>query len=433
MKKSAELKQKRAQKIEAQRTLRAKAEAEKRSLTELETAEFRTIQTEIDVYTGQIADEVAFEENLRSIEGSDDVNIIDDEPAKRAKNKGQKRYSLAAHIRGAVGGNLTGVEKEVQERAVAEREARGLETNERAVYIPQDFMTRATQQTVSQDSGDYGGQLVSDAAPVLIDALMPKLYLEALGANVWTGLTGGDVPLPVSANYNFQWLDEGETISNQKQKFGGPKLSPRRVGALVSITKRLLNQSSLDVESTIRKRLQDGIRRALEGAAVQGLAANKQPVGILNIAGVSASVNQIAAGAPTYANIVELQGLIEDADATEISLGYLCNPKLRAKLKTISKGADMGGAICQNGLIDQVNTVSTSLVNKIAGTPDTYPIIYGDFSQLYVGVWGGIEIIVDSTSTAAAAANSINLIINLEADVQIANTKAFAKNNFMTA
>jgi HK97 family phage major capsid protein len=432
MKKSAIILQQRAQKIEAQKALHTKSAAETRSLTEEETTQFRALQVEIEGLKRDLADALAYEENLRSLEGSEGIGFVP-EGEKTPKAKAKRTYSLAAHIRGMLGGKLTGAEKEAQEIGVKERELRGLEVNPGAVYIPEVFMTRATQQTVSQDAGEYGGELVSDAAPRLIDGFMPKLFFEALGANVWTGLTGGDIPLPVSSNYTFEWLDEGEAITGQKQKFTGPKLSPKRAGALVSITKKLLMQTSIDVEATIRQRLQDGIRRTLEGVAIQGLAASGEPVGILNTVGVSASENQTAAGAATYANIVELQGLIEDADATEISLGYLCNPKLRSKLKTISKGTDMGGAICQNGLIDAMPTVSTSLVKKIAGTPDTYPIIYGDFSQLYVGVWGGIEIIVDAVSTEAASKASVNLIINMEADVQIANPKAFAKNNFMTA
>jgi len=433
MKKSDLFKQQRAQKIEAQKALHTKAEGEKRNLNETETAEFRGLQVEIDTLSAQITDALAYEENLRSLEGSEGTDFKPENPEGKEGKKTRKAYSLAAHIRGAMGGKLTGAELEAQQKGVAERQARGLEVNEKAVYIPEELMTRAAQQTVTQDSGEYGGQLVSDAAPRLIDGFMPKLFLEDLGANVWTGLSGGDIPLPVSSNYTFEWLEEGESITGQKQKFVGPKLSPKRAGALVSITKKLLMQTSIDVEATIRKRLQDGIRRTLEGVAIQGLAVNNEPVGILNTVGVSASANQTSAGAATYANVVELQGLVEDADATEISLGYLCNPKLRAKMKTISKGTDMGGAICQNGLIDGMSTVSTSLVKKIAGTPDTYPLIYGDFSQLYVGVWGGIEIIVDAVSTEAASKASVNLIINMEADVQIANPKAFAKNNFMTA
>jgi HK97 family phage major capsid protein len=433
MKKSDLLKQQRAQKIEAQKALHTKAEGEKRSLTEAETTEFRGLQTEIEGLSGQITDALAYETNLRSLEGSEETGFVPEGDSVKKKKSAVRAYSLAAHIRGAMGGKLTGAELEAQEKGIAEREARGLEINEKAVYIPEEFMTRATQQTVTQDAGEFGGQLVSDAAPRLVDGFMPKLFLEDMGANVWTGLSGGDIPLPVSSNYTFEWLEEGASITGQKQKFVGPKLSPKRAGALVSITKKLLMQTSIDVEATIRTRLQDGIRRTLEGVAIQGLAANNEPVGILNKVGVLASVNQTTAGVPTYANVVELQGLIEDADATEISLGYLCNPKLRAKLKTISKGTDMGGAICQMNMIDGMPTVSTSLVKKIAGTPDTYPLIYGDFSQLYVGVWGGIEIIVDAVSTEAASKASVNLIINMEADVQIAQPKAFAKNNFMTA
>jgi len=433
MKKSDLLKQQRAAKIEAQKVLHTKAEGEKRSLNETETAEFRGLQTEIEALNGQITDALAFEENLRSMEGSQGTDFKPENPEGKEGKKIRKAYSLAAHIRGAMGGKLTGAELEAQQKGIAERQARGLEVNEKAVYIPEELMTRAAQQTVTQDSGEYGGQLVSDAAPRLIDGFMPKLFLEELGANVWTGLSGGDIPLPVSSNYTFEWLEEGETITGQKQKFVGPKLSPKRAGALVSVTKKLLMQSSIDVETAIRTRLVQGIARALNRVAIEGLSANNEPVGILNTVGVLASANQTSAGAPTYANIVELQGLVEDADATENSLGYLCSPRLRSKLKTVSKGTDMGGAICQMNMIDGVNTVSTSLVKKIAGTPDTYPIIYGDFSQLYVGVWGGIEIIVDATSTAAASAASVNLIINMEADVAIANPKAFAKNNFMTA
>lgn len=434
MKKSAEIRQELARLIGEQRAIADGMAKEKRSeMSEDEKKKFEDLQTEIEARKGDLDRALKFEENLRAIgnagepvgegEGEGEGN-----PAPKAVKRG---YSLARHIRSAVNGKLTGAELEVQKMAIEEREALNLEVNENAIYIPASMM-RASQQTVAQDSGEYGGQLVVNQTPVLIDGFMPKLYMEKLGVNVWVGLTGGDVPLPVSSNYTFQWLDEGEQITAQKQKFVGPKLSPKRAGALVGISKRLLNQSTLDVELTIKKKLQDGIRQALEGVAIDGLSANKQPVGILNLAGVLSS-SQSSAAAATYARIVELQGLIEDADATENSLGYLCAPKLKSALKTISKGTDMGGAIFQNNQIDGVNTVSTSLVKKIAGTPDTYPIIYGDWSQMYVGVWGGIEIVVDATSTTAASANSVNLIINMSADVQVANPKAFAVNTLLTA
>lgn len=434
MKKSAEIKQELARLIGEQRAIADGMAKEKRSeMNEAETSKFDELQTQIEARKGELDRAIKLEENLRSVGNAGEPVLEGNEGGEGAPAvKTQKRsYSLARHIRSAINGKLTGAELEVQQEAIQERNALGLEVNENALYIPASMM-RASQQTVAQDSAEYGGQLVNDQTPVLIDGFMPKLYLEQLGVNVWTGLSGGDVPLPVSSNYTFQWLDEGETITSQKQKFVGPKLSPKRAGALVGISKRLLNQSSLDVEMAIKMKLQSGIRIALEGVAIDGLAVNKQPVGVLNLAGVLTS-SQVSAAAATYARAVELQGLIEDADATENSLGYLCGPKLKAALKTISKGTDMGGAIFQDNKIDGVNTVSTSLVKKITGTPDTHPLIYGDWSQMYIGVWGGIEIIVDGTSTAAAAANSVNLIVNMNADMQIANPKAFAVNTLLTA
>ena len=151
MKKSAILLQQRAQKIESQKALHATAEGEKRSLNETETATFRSLQTEIEGLTGQYNDALAYEENLRSMEGSEGTNFVGEGESVKKKKPAQRAYSLAAHIRGAMGGKLTGAEKEAQEKGIAEREARGLEINEKAVYIPEELMTRATQQTVTQD------------------------------------------------------------------------------------------------------------------------------------------------------------------------------------------------------------------------------------------------------------------------------------------
>lgn len=439
MKKSDLLKQKRAQKIEAQKVLHNTAEAETRSLNETETTSFRALQKEIAGLDGEIEDALAYEENLRSVADKSGKSVFGDEDedaSEKRSKKPERSYSLAAHIRGVMNGKLTGAELEAQTRGSAEFEASGAEVNDGAIYIPADLMNRASQQTVSQDGGLYGGQLVVDQTPILIDGFMPRLFLEDLGANVWTGLTGGDIPLPVSPNYDFEWLDEGEALTVQKKQFGTSKLSPKRVGAFVSISKRLIIQSSVDVENAIKSKLRDGIRRALEFVAIQGLAVNKQPVGILNKPGVLSSVNQVAFGPATYANIVELQGLVEGADSTQNSVGYLTNPRLFSKLKTVSKGTDMGGAINMMNTIDGVKTVATSLVPAIPGAganPATYPLIYGDFSQLYVGIWGGMEIVVDSTSTEAASRNSVNLIINMLADVQIAIPQAFAVNTFITA
>jgi hypothetical protein len=147
--------------------------------------------------------------------------------------------------------------------------------------------------------------------------------------------------------------------------------------------------------------------------------------------GVSAST-QNAAAAATWARIVELQGLLDSNDASDINRGYLCSPKLLAALKTIPKQTSAAaGFLAEKGLIDGYKTVATSLVPTISGTPDLHSLIFGDFSQLFIGQWGGIQFVVDPLTAASSA--SLKVVVNLEADIQVANKKAFAINSFLTA
>jgi HK97 family phage major capsid protein len=96
-------------------------------------------------------------------------------------------------------------------------------------------------------------------------------------------------------------------------------------------------------------------------------------------------------------------------------------------LETTAK-ASAQGFIADKSKINGYNTVATSLMTKIAGTPDLYPLLFGDFSQMYIGQWGGISFIVDPYG--GAGTNSLIVTVDMQADVQVANKKAFAKNAF---
>ena len=107
-------------------------------------------------------------------------------------------------------------------------------------------------------------------------------------------------------------------------------------------------------------------------------------------------------------------------------------PKLKAALKQITKDAGSGRFLYEEGMIDGVKAISSSLVPTLdaSGTP-VYPLIYGDFSQMNIGQWGALNIAIDPYS--ALLSNSVRLVLNTYADMQIANPKAFAKNALLTA
>ena len=437
MKTVIELKKEQTRLVNAQSKIVETAEAEKRSLTAEETTEFDGLQTQIVEIRAELSRAEQFEENKRVTAEARAINVVGDgdgDGEEKEKNKVVSRFSITKMLRNATEGTpLTGAEKEANDIAIAENEAAGVKSFDSKrgirVMVPVRYFRgqqRATQQTVTQDSGNYGGELVNDSVR-LVAGLEPKLFIEEMGAQVLTGLSGGNIKMPVSGSYDFSWLAEGANITVAKKTITGPVLSPKRAGASVSLTNQLLMQSSIDVDAMVKKNLTAGWAKLLNGAAING-AGGSEPTGILNKAGVN-DAGGSANLAATFAKIVELQGLIEEDDATDISLGYLVHPKLKAALKTKTLDAGSGRFILENNAIDGEKFVSSSLmpVGDDGGTA-IYPTIYGDFSQLFVGQWGAVSILVNPYSEDLA--DSVRLTLNTHADVQIANAAAFAKNSW---
>lgn len=433
MKKSDALKQQRHAANELQLALINKAKAENRDFTDAETQEFDTRKAEMDALDSQInrALEIEAVEQRAAIASASVVPGGDGE--QKEKDAMQKRFSIAKALREAnprMEGSLSGLEKEIHEMGVAESRAAGVETPADTVFSLPISMLRATQQTVTQDSGSYGGALVQNQAPRMVEPLRPRLVFEDLGATFLTGLTGGNIPLVVGNDFAMEFLAEGASITPQKKTFAGPTLAPKRAGGAVDVSNQLLLQSSLDVEAMIMNGLMNGFRQVLHSACING-AGGVAPTGLLSVVGVNAST-QASAAAATWASVVELQALIEEDNATEQSLGYLLHPKLKAALKQIKKDAGSGRFLYEEGLIDGVKAIASSLVPVLdASGTDVYPLIYGDFSQMTIGQWGAINVSINPYS--ADLANSVRLVLNTHADMQIANPKAFAKNALLTA
>lgn len=432
MKRSDQMKQQRSSIIQDWDQLVEKVNGENRSFTEDENTSIQNFRDEVKRLDAQIEAQMDLEARKAASAAASGQSIDSGEGAEKKKIK--ERFSVIKMIRTAMDGReLTGAEKEVEEIAQEENRNAGISfddgsTSKRRLHLPMSFV-RATQQTVSQDSGDYGGQLVQEGTPQVVMGLEPKLMIEQLGARVLTGLTGGSIKMPVGNSYPFEWLAEGANITGQKGTFTGPTLTPKRAGAAVSLTNRLLMQSSVSADMLVMDLLRKGWGNAINAAAING-AGGVAPTGILNTAGINTAAD-VAAAAATFAKIVELQGLIEEDDSTEVSPAYLLHPRLKAALKTKTKDAGSGRFILEGSELDGYQYVSTSLVpvGDDGGTA-VYPLIFGDFSQLYVANWGSFSFLLNPYSEDLA--DSVRITVNTHADVAIANPEAFAANSFLT-
>jgi HK97 family phage major capsid protein/HK97 family phage prohead protease len=322
-----------------------------------------------------------------------------------------KRYSLMNAIRAAVKGDWSGAEFE-RECSVAVADAYGKEA--RGFYLPAEVMERV--QTVG--SATKGGDLVATdhLAGSFIDSLRAQSTIGQLGATFLTGLVG-DVDIPrKNGSASFQWLSEDGDVSDTDLLLGHVPMSPKTVAGSVAMSRRLLKQSAPSIEQLVLQDLIDGAALAIDAAAYAGTGSSNQPLGIINQTGIN-SVTFVDPANPTYEEMVALETALANQNALMGSLQYVTTPGIRGALKTARKDDGSGLFVLENNMANGYGVISTTNI-------PTDTMLFGNFSDLIVGMWGVLDINPDTA--AKAASGGLVLRVFQDIDIAVRHAKSFA-------
>lgn len=418
MKKSDALKQDRNAKNILQQALIDKAKGENRDFTEAENTEFDGRTEEIHALDGQINRALEMEAvEERTVAASGNV-VVD-----RSVSATEKPiFSIHRAIRSQMkNGVLEGVEKEMHERAV--KEAREANIAVGGVVIP---IGRATQQTVTGDTGGAGGNLVATDLQAPIPFLRPEPLMEKMGAQYITGLTG-NLRFPKNeGGIVATWEGETDTTDPTANTYGYVDSIPKRLSVTVPISLQNLMQSSIDLEQYTVNEINQAIGNALDAAAVNG-SGTGQPLGILNHTGVNTVATATDGSAPTWDMMVDAETAVFVENANSAKMNYLVNPKTRGKLKKTKHSAGdlnylMGTDGNVNGYPSGVSNHVPSNLTKGSGT-NLSAMAFGDFSQVLINQWGFMDISVDEYSRKKEGL--VEVTVNVFADVLLKQPKAF--------
>lgn len=298
----------------------------------------------------------------------------------------------------------------------------------RGIFLPTDVQKR---DITAATGGTDGGNLVATdlIASDFITMLRNAMVLPGLGARMLTGLVG-NVAIPKQATAaGAYWVAENNAPTESTHTFGQVTMTPKTVGTFTDISRRLLLQSSLDVEALVQQDLATVLGLAIQQAAINGSGASNQPSGLLTR--VTASVIGGANGAaPTWANIVALESNVAIANADVGSMAYLVNAQTRGKLKGTSKVSGQNGFVWDGGETP-VNGYRTGVTNAVPsnltkGTSSGVcsAIIFGDFSQLMIGMWGTLDLMVDPYTGSSAGTVRVRALQDV--DVNVRYVESFA-------
>lgn len=285
--------------------------------------------------------------------------------------------------------------------------------------IPADVLTRAinttTTGTAAGDTGGYGIATTLQAQS-FIDILRNRATIMQLGTTMG-GLVGNvDIPKQVAAAQGY-WLGEDADATESNLELGQIHLTPKTVAAFSEITRKLMVQSSLDVEALVRVDLAKALALTLDRAGYYGTGSDHQPLGISNQAGVN--FVGFAGAQPTFAELVNMETQIALDNADVASMAYVGNAAFRGHGKTTLKfpGVNGAGTIWEPG--NTVNGYRTEVTNQIS----TGDVFMGNFADLLIGLWGGLELLVDPYTHSKKG--RLRVVVFQDVDFALRRTQSF--------
>jgi HK97 family phage major capsid protein/HK97 family phage prohead protease len=302
---------------------------------------------------------------------------------------------------------------------VTHREVKGL-------IVPHDVLKR----NLSVGTPTAGGNTVATnlLSGNMIELLRNKMVLPGMGMQVLTDLVGNIAIPRVTGGATAYWVAESGSPTASGQTFDQVAMTPRTLGAQTAISRKLLLQSSLDVEAFVQNDLARVLALELQRVAINGSGTAPEPRGILPTVGIGSVAGGTNGLAPNWSHIVGLETEVAQDNADEGTLGYLTNTRVRGRLKQTSKVSGQNGFIWEGGEVNGYQAQVTNAVpsNLVKGTSGAVcsAIIFGNFAELIMGLWGGLELMVNPYTNAANGGVIVHAF--QDADLAVRHAESFS-------
>lgn len=280
---------------------------------------------------------------------------------------GEYRQAFNAMLRRGVG-RLSADQQSVLERGFGEIDTRALSsvTDAAGGYtVPDEFSNRLVETMKA-----YGGLLG------IVDVL--------------TTASGADLLWPTNDDTANEGaiLDENTQISEQDVAFGQGKLKAYTyTSKLIRVPLQLLQDSAIDIEAFLARRIGERIGRAVAGHIATG-AGTTQPVGVANatvgfgvgVTGATGNTTTV-----TYDALVDLEHSVDPAyrGSAQFALNDLTLAAIR-KLKD-SQNRPLWVPSVAGGVPSTINGRPYTIDNKLpAPAANAKSILFGDFKTGYI-------------------------------------------------
>jgi HK97 family phage major capsid protein len=180
------------------------------------------------------------------------------------------------------------------------------------------------------------------------------------------------------------------------------------------------------------KDLADKIAEGIDLAAIAGDGTGNAPTGVLNVSGIGDVAIGANGGPVTWDSVVDLESAVAAANADTGRPGYLTNSPVRGAAKKIFIDAGSGQRIWDsrtpqaplNGYRAIVSNQVPSDLDKGTSTGVCSALIFGNWADLLIGMWGGLDLLVNPYSLDTTGA--VRITAFQDVDINVRHPQSFA-------
>lgn len=332
---------------------------------------------------------------------------------------------LRAINRRASGKPLDGLEGEISQE-LAKRYGKDPE----GFFMPLNIRMQGENERRDFDTGAGAGGIATIVSSTWIDLLRNRMLLSRLGARMLTGLRGNLSIPKLDGTAQAYWVAENNAPTESQPNVGQVGLTPKTLGAYTDVSRKLIKQSSRDANRLVLEDLNAIMRLELDRVAFNGSGTNPEPEGLLQNANVDTVAIGANGGAITHEAVVAMETLVASGNADVMNMHYVTTPRGCGAAKTTQKFPGTNGMALwsdenrMNGYDAHRTNQLPSNLTKGSGA-NLSAMLFGDFSTVLCGMWGGIDVMVDPYSNSTTGA--VRVVMLADTDVQLRHDESVSK------
>ena len=297
-------------------------------------------------------------------------------------------------------------------------------------------------KSINVDTGASGGFLAptDEMTEIISLAKAGRPILNQVGIRQLSGLGAGEITMnKVTGGNTAYWGGSEDEVTESNATFGQVSLRPHYLRAWSTLSRELLKQTTIGVEALIREELGYAMSRKLEQAALYGTGLADEPKGVVNYASIKSVVLGTNGALPSWDNMDDLVHELEKVDTLEGNLAYVTSPQIAKVLRQTKvlpfSGATEGSYYLQKksnagiaeflGYPFYTSTLVPVDLEKGSASNCSY-IVFGDWSQMLLASWGGMEIRVSEQAATPFKQNQVLIAAFSSFDFNLRREDSFA-------